>query len=132
MEKENSLAKLKNFARKLKQNLFVLYLSYKDKRTPWYAKVVAICVVAYAFSPIDLIPDFIPIIGYLDDLLIVPLGISFALTLIPQTIIDDNRTQAETLRKNGKPKNWFVGFLFILIWIALAMWIGKVVVGEFS
>ncbi|MBB4826061.1 uncharacterized membrane protein YkvA (DUF1232 family) [Sporosarcina luteola] len=77
--------KLKSFARKLKKNLFVLYLAYKDSRTPLLAKIVAICVVAYAFSPIDLIPDFIPFIGYLDDLIIVPLGISLALRLIPPT-----------------------------------------------
>ncbi|MEH7121248.1 YkvA family protein, partial [Neobacillus vireti] len=115
--------------RKLKQNLFVLYLSYKDKKTPWYAKAVAICVVAYAFSPIDLIPDFIPIVGYLDDLIIVPLGISFALKLIPSNILDNHQVQAEELRKKGKPKNWFVGFLFILTWIAVAVWWGKVIMG---
>jgi uncharacterized membrane protein YkvA (DUF1232 family) len=95
MEKENNLTKLKNYARKLKQNLFVLYLSYKDKRTPCYAKVVAICVVAYAFSPIDLIPDFIPVLGYLDDLIIVPIGISIALKLIPPYIIDEHLAQGE-------------------------------------
>jgi uncharacterized membrane protein YkvA (DUF1232 family) len=83
MEQQNTLTKLKNYARKLKQNLFVLYLSYKDNRVPWFAKLVAICVVAYAFSPIDLIPDFIPVLGYLDDLIIVPLGISLTLKLIP-------------------------------------------------
>ncbi|MEH7547217.1 uncharacterized membrane protein YkvA (DUF1232 family) [Neobacillus bataviensis] len=127
MEKENVLTKLKNYARKLKHNLFVLFLSYKDDRVPWYAKVVAICVVAYAFSPIDLIPDFIPVLGYLDDLIIVPLGMSLALKLIPHHVIEDNRAKAEEMRKNGKPKNWFVGILFILIWIAFAIWIGKVI-----
>jgi len=129
MEKDNVLEKLKSYARQLKQNLFVLYLSYKDKRTPWYAKAVTICVVAYAFSPIDLIPDFIPIVGYLDDLIIVPLGISLALKLIPTNIIDHHQVQAEELRKKGKPKNWFVGFLFILTWIALAVLLGKVLMG---
>lgn len=132
MEKENLLSKLKKFARQFKQDLFVLYLSYKDKRTPWYAQAVAICVVAYAFSPVDLIPDFIPILGYLDDLIIVPLGISLALKLIPPNIIDEHRVQAEELRKNGKPTNWFVGFLFILTWVALAVWIGKVIMGFFK
>jgi len=76
--RNNLLSKFKAFAKKFKQNLFVLYLSYKDSRTPWYAKLVAMLIVAYAFSPIDLIPDFIPILGYLDDLIIVPLGIIFA------------------------------------------------------
>ncbi|WP_042461929.1 YkvA family protein [Neobacillus dielmonensis] len=125
MEQENTLTKLKSYARKLKQNLFVLYLSYKDHRVPWYAKLVAICVVAYAFSPIDLIPDFIPVLGYLDDLIIVPLGISLALRLIPPYIIEENREKAEEMRENGKPKNWITAILFILIWILLALWVGK-------
>ncbi|WP_144553254.1 YkvA family protein [Bacillus sp. X1(2014)] len=129
MEQENTLTKIKNYARKLKQNLFVLYLSYKDHRVPWYAKLVAICVVAYAFSPIDLIPDFIPVIGYLDDLIIVPLGISLALKLIPPYIIEENREKAEEIRKKGKPKNWFVAVLFIMIWILLAFWVGKLLLG---
>ncbi|MEH7130541.1 YkvA family protein [Neobacillus drentensis] len=131
MEQENTLTKLKNYARKLKQNLFVLYLAYKDNRVPWYAKWVAICVVAYAFSPIDLIPDFIPVLGYLDDIIIVPLGISLALKLIPAYIIEENREKAEEIRKNGKPKNWFVAVLFILIWISLAFWVGKLLCGIF-
>jgi uncharacterized membrane protein YkvA (DUF1232 family) len=132
MEKANVITKLKSYARKLKQNLFVLFLSYKDNRVPSYAKVVAICVVAYAFSPIDLIPDFIPVLGYLDDLIIVPFGISLALKLIPRHVIEDNRTKAEEMRKNGKPKNWFVGILFILIWIVFAVWIGKVIFELFN
>ena len=131
MEQENTLTKLKSFARKLKQNLFVLYLSYKDNRVPWFAKLVAICVVAYAFSPIDLIPDFIPVLGYLDDLIIVPLGISLALKLIPPYIIEENREKAEDFRKNGKPKNWLTGALFILIWIVVAVWISKIVYDYF-
>lgn len=132
MEQQNTLTKLKNYARKLKQNLFVLYLSYKDHRVPWYAKLVAICVVAYAFSPIDLIPDFIPILGYLDDLIIVPLGISLALKLIPAYVIEENKEKAEEIRKKGKPKNWFVALLFILIWLFLAFWIGKIVYGLYK
>jgi uncharacterized membrane protein YkvA (DUF1232 family) len=131
MDQEKTLTKLKNYARKLKQNLFVLYLSYKDNRVPWYAKLIAICVVAYAFSPIDLIPDFIPVLGYLDDLIIVPLGISLALKLIPPYIIEENREKAEEIKKSGKPKNWFVAIIFILIWILLAFWVGKVLYGLF-
>jgi len=127
MKNDNKLTKFKNYARKLKQDLFVLYLSYKDNRTPWYAKAVAICVVAYALSPIDLIPDFIPVLGYLDDLILVPLGISLALKLIPPHIIEENRTMAEEMKKNGNPKNWLVGILFILIWILLAVWIGNLI-----
>jgi len=124
----NLISKFKAFAKKIKQNLFVLYLSYKDPRTPWYAKLVAIFVVAYAFSPIDLIPDFIPILGYLDDLIIVPLGIILALKLIPPYVIDDNKEEAEKLKQSGKPKNWFVGILFIIIWIIFAVWICKIII----
>ncbi|WP_261134843.1 YkvA family protein [Bacillus sp. Marseille-Q3570] len=119
------MRKLKSYAYKLKQNLFVLYLSYKDNRTPWFAKVFTLCVVAYAFSPIDLIPDFIPLLGYLDDLILVPLGISLALKLIPTYIIEENRAKAVDIGRNGKPKNWFVGVIFILIWVLLALWILK-------
>ncbi|KOP70237.1 hypothetical protein AMS59_20640 [Lysinibacillus sp. FJAT-14745] len=125
----NSLiSKLKAFAKKLKQNLFVLYLSYKDPRTPWYAKLLAMLVVAYAFSPIDLIPDFIPVIGYLDDLIIVPLGITLALKLIPHNVIEDNKEAAEELKQSEKPKNWFVGILFITIWVIFAVWISKIII----
>lgn len=129
MKKESAFTKLKSYASKLKQNLFVLYLSYKDSRVPWYAKVAAICIVSYAFSPIDLIPDFIPVFGYLDDLIIVPVGISLALKLLPPAVIVENRAKAEEIRKNGAPKNWFVGILFILIWILSAFWIVKWAVG---
>ncbi|WP_214629231.1 YkvA family protein [Paenibacillus agaridevorans] len=123
----DTLKKLRSFARKLKNNLFVLYLSYKDPRTPLFAKIVAICVVAYAFSPIDLIPDFIPVLGYLDDLILVPLGIALALKLVPSQIIEDSRVRAQEMKKNGKPKNWFVGTLFITVWILFAIWIGKLI-----
>ncbi|MFS0766058.1 YkvA family protein [Peribacillus phoenicis] len=132
MKAENKLTILKNYARKLKQDLFVLYLSYKDSRTPWYAKAFAICVVAYAFSPIDLIPDFIPILGYLDDLILVPLGISLALNLIPPHVIEDNREKAEEVKRNGKPKNWLVGILFILIWVLFAIWVSKLIIDLIS
>lgn len=126
MKNKKVISHLKSYAKKLKQNLFVLYLSYKDPRTPWYAKAVAICVVAYAFSPIDLIPDFIPILGYLDDLVIVPLGILLALKLIPSIIIQENLKAADELKRYGKQKNWLVGILFILIWFLFALWICKI------
>lgn len=124
MARNTWIDNLKGQVRKLKQNLHVLYLSYRDPRVPWYAKIVAISVVAYAFSPIDLIPDFIPILGYLDDLVIVPLGIILALKLIPSLIIQEYRIKAEEIRQNGKPKNWIMGVLFIAIWISLAVWSG--------
>lgn len=121
-----ALEKLKHKAREIKQNIFVLFLAYKDARVSWYAKLFAALVVAYAFSPIDLIPDFIPILGYLDDIVIVPLGIMLALKLIPQPVIEECKVKAEQIRKNGKPKNWVTGALFITIWILAAFWIGSI------
>jgi uncharacterized membrane protein YkvA (DUF1232 family) len=127
MGESKVLERAKAKAREIKRNVFVLYLACKDPRVPWYAKAFAVLVVAYAFSPIDLIPDFIPVLGYLDDLVIVPLGIALALKMIPQPIIDDCRERAEEIRKQGKPKNWLMGAAFIVIWILLAVWLGALV-----
>jgi len=114
---------IKMWAKQLKRKVFVLYFAYKDNRTPWYAKLFAICVVAYAFSPVDLIPDFIPIIGYLDDVILVPLGVMIALKMIPEIVIQDCTVKAEERIKQGKPKNWVVGSLIILVWIVAVLWI---------
>ncbi|WP_046178367.1 YkvA family protein [Domibacillus tundrae] len=116
--------RLKNWAKQLKRRLFVLYFAYQDERVPWYAKVFTACVVAYAFSPIDLIPDFIPVLGYLDDLILVPLGIFLALKMIPEPVIADCEVKAEELIKNGKPKNWVAGAAVLFIWVLALSWIG--------
>lgn len=118
------LQKLKSWARKLKKQIFILYLAYKDERVPWYAKFFTACVVAYAFSPIDFIPDIIPILGYLDDVIIVPLGIMLALKMLPTSVIKDCTEKAEELLKKGKPKNWIVGSIIILIWGLILIWGG--------
>lgn len=112
-----------SWAKKLKKQIYILYLAYKDKRVTWYAKLFTACVVAYAFSPIDLIPDFIPILGYLDDIIIVPLGIMLALKMLPKSVIIDCTLRAEELMKAGKPKNWIVGSIIIIIWSLLFAWI---------
>jgi uncharacterized membrane protein YkvA (DUF1232 family) len=127
MARRSLLDKAKMKAREIKQNIFILYLAYRHPRVPWYAKLFTLCVVAYAFSPIDLIPDFIPILGYIDDLILVPLGISIALKMIPRDVIEECRHKAEEIRKNGKPKNWLTAGLFIMIWIVLVIWLGKLV-----
>lgn len=114
---------IKMWAKQLKRKVFILYFAYKENRTPWYAKLFAICVVAYAFSPVDLIPDFIPVLGYLDDVILVPLGVMLALKLIPKAVIQDCTVKAEERIKHGKPKNWLVGILIILVWIVAALWI---------
>jgi uncharacterized membrane protein YkvA (DUF1232 family) len=108
---------LKEKARQLKRQTYVLYLAYRSPGTPWYAKVFGALVVAYAFSPIDLVPDFIPILGYLDDLILVPAGIALALKMIPEEVLAAARRQAETEFVDGKPKNWVVGAIIIAIWV---------------
>jgi uncharacterized membrane protein YkvA (DUF1232 family) len=107
-------------ARQLKTETYTLYLAYRDPRVPWYARLFAACVVAYAFSPIDLIPDFIPVLGYLDDLILVPLGISLAIRMIPEPVLAEARQQAQEIMAEGKPTNWLAAAIIILIWILLA------------
>jgi uncharacterized membrane protein YkvA (DUF1232 family) len=125
MIKAKMFGTLKNKARDVKKKVFILYLACRDPRVPWYAKAFTLLVVAYVFSPVDLIPDFIPVIGCLDDLLLVPLGISIAIKMIPEPVLRDYRKQAEAVQKNDRPTNWAAGILFIAIWILLALWFGK-------
>ena len=91
---QNMLEKLRSRANTLKRETVAVYLAAKDPRTPWHAQAIAICTVAYAFSPIDLIPDFIPILGYLDDVILVPAGIALAIRLIPAEVLEDAREKA--------------------------------------
>ncbi|MEP9409139.1 DUF1232 domain-containing protein [Peribacillus frigoritolerans] len=114
--------KIKTWARSLKRQIFILYFACKDERVPWHAKVFTACVVAYAFSPIDIIPDFIPILGYLDDVILVPIGIMIALKMIPKNVLTDCEVKAEVMMKNGKPKNWIVGSLIVMIWVLIIIW----------
>jgi uncharacterized membrane protein YkvA (DUF1232 family) len=109
----------KRRVRQLKVETYTLYLAYKDPRVPWYAKVFAACVVGYAFSPIDLIPDFIPILGYLDDLVLVPLGITRAIKMIPQTVLDECRENAQEALGQHKPRNWVAAGVIIAVWLLL-------------
>jgi uncharacterized membrane protein YkvA (DUF1232 family) len=106
-------------ARKLKLEVYALYIASKDRRVPWYARVVAVTVVAYAFSPIDLIPDPIPVLGYLDDLILIPLGIALVIKLIPVEVLQDCREKAALTMKAGKPRNWVAGGIIILIWLSI-------------
>ena len=116
------LNQLKLWAKKLKKQLFILYLAYKDERVSWYIKLFTACVVAYAFSPIDLIPDFIPVLGYIDDIIIVPLGIMIALKMLPKNVIEDCTLKAEELIQNEKPQNWVAGSIIIIVWLLIFMW----------
>ena len=114
--------KIKSWARSLKRQIFILYFACKDERVPWLAKVFTACVVAYAFSPIDIIPDFIPILGYLDDVILIPIGIMIALRMISKNVLTDCEVKAEEMMKNGKPKNWIVGSLIVMIWVLIIIW----------
>jgi uncharacterized membrane protein YkvA (DUF1232 family) len=111
---------LKKRAADLKTETYALYLAYQDQRTPWYAKAFAGVVIAYAFSPIDLIPDFIPVLGYLDDLVLVPLGIALALKMIPVEIMAECREKAREVNRSGKPNNWFAAAIIVLSWLLIA------------
>ena len=121
---------LQQQARKLKKETYAIYLACKDPRVPWYAKLLAGCIVAYAFSPIDLIPDFIPIIGYLDDLIIVPLLIWLALKMIPAAVLNECREKAEAAMGQGKPSSKIAAVIIVMIWIVLAIlifvWMGQI------
>jgi uncharacterized membrane protein YkvA (DUF1232 family) len=97
-----------------------VYLALRDPRVPWYARLFAACVIAYAFSPIDLIPDPIPVLGYLDDLVIVPLGIALALRMIPKPVLAECRLRAEAAGGLRKPKNYAAAAVIVAIWILLA------------
>ncbi|MEA2597099.1 MAG: hypothetical protein QOF01_3568 [Thermomicrobiales bacterium] len=110
----------KTRVRRLKTELVALSLAYRDPRTPWYAKVVAACVVGYAFSPLDLIPDPIPILGYLDDLVLLPLGIALAIRLIPPAVLADARAQANDPDRPRAPANRLAAAAIVLVWLALA------------
>ena len=114
------LAGLKQRARNLKAETFALYLAARDPRTPWYAKLVVAVIVAYAFSPIDLIPDFIPVLGYLDDLILIPIGIALAIKLVPHQILAECRARAQETIQNGKPVSRVAAAAIVVIWLLLA------------
>jgi uncharacterized membrane protein YkvA (DUF1232 family) len=111
----NSIRWLKAMAARLKGELFTLRLAARDPRTPWYAKAFIVCVVAYALSPIDLIPDPIPILGYVDDLLLLPLGLYLALKMIPETVLAENRQKAATMTAR-LPKSYVAAAAVVLLW----------------
>ena len=107
-------------ARQLERETYALYLAYRDPRTPWYARLWAAVVVAYAFSPIDLIPDPIPVLGYLDDLVLVPLGIALALKMIPDRVLIDARARAAEAIEAGKPVSRAAAVVVVATWLVIA------------
>ena len=116
--------KLKDWARSIRRDAHAIYLAARDTRTPWYAKALALCVAAYAVSPIDLIPDFIPVIGYLDDIVIVPLGIMAVVALIPADVMAESRAAAALAAE--RPVSVTAAVVIALVWalsIGLAAWL---------
>ncbi len=109
----------KRWAGRLKVEVYALYLAYRDPRVPWYARVFAACVVGYAFSPIDLIPDPIPILGYLDDLILIPLGVALAIRMIPAEVLEDCREKAQSAE--GRPVNRWAAVFVVAVWVILAV-----------
>lgn len=118
----------KQWARALKRDVLVVYLAARDPRTPWALRLLALAVAAYALSPIDLVPDFIPVLGYLDDLLIVPLGLALVLRLLPPPVLLAARERAA--RMLARPRSWLAAALIIMLWVLLAVllfawWLGR-------
>lgn len=117
-----SLGEWKQWAGRLKSETYALYLAYRDPRVPLYAKLFAALVVGYAFSPIDLIPDPIPVLGYLDDLILVPLGVALAVRMIPEDVLSESRQKArEMLERGERPVSRVAGAIIVVLWLALAV-----------
>ena len=116
------LTAAKGWARSIKRDVVALWYAARDPRVPWYAKAVAACVVAYALSPIDLIPDFIPVLGYLDDVILVPLGIIAAVKLVPDELMEEFRERATQLPQ--RPRSYAGAIAIAVIWIAAGLALG--------
>ena len=121
------IARLREWARALKREAYALWLAYRDPRTPWYAKLVGAIVVGYAFSPIDLVPDFIPVLGYLDDAVLLPLGIALAIRLVPREVMDECREKAALAEGAARPRCRAAAVVIVAIWLAAAAAVGTVV-----
>ena len=112
---------LKERASSLKKNIPAVFLALKAKETPILAKILAFLTVAYALSPIDLVPDFIPVLGYLDDVLVLPALVALTVKLIPKDIFERYRQEAEGMWENGNPKKWYYAVPIVLLW-TLIIW----------
>ena len=119
---------LKDRAKQLKTDIPAVFLALKRKETPWGAKVLAALTVGYALSPIDLIPDFIPVLGYLDDLIILPAMVALTVRLIPAAVMKECRAQAVEMWQNGKPKRWYYAVPIVLVWLLVVFLIVRAVV----
>ena len=125
------LTKIKAIAARLKREVLALYFVGRDPRTPRHVKILIGLVIAYALSPIDLIPDFIPVLGYVDDLLLLPLGIWLAIRLTPPEIFEAARAKA-ALAEQQLPRNWRAGAVIVLLWLVAMILIAHYALGKFS
>ncbi len=124
------IQRIRQFARTLKRETYALYLAYQHPDTPWYARVWAFGVVAYAISPIDLIPDFIPILGFLDDAILLPVGIWIAIRLIPPSVMTECRARShDILDKPTSPAGRWAAVVIVILWLLLAGLVIKAVRG---
>ncbi|MCJ8165190.1 YkvA family protein [Pontibacter sp. E15-1] len=123
------LQKWKELVRQLKEDVYTLYLASKDPRVPFAAKVVLVVTVAYAFSPIDLIPDFIPLLGYLDDMLILPLGIWLSIKLIPAPVLAHYRQLARE-QMNLRKTNYVMAGVIVIIWLLIGYWMYQAYIAQ--
>jgi uncharacterized membrane protein YkvA (DUF1232 family) len=116
------MARLRRWAEALERDVLALWFCYRDPRMPPVAKILAVIIVAYALSPIDLIPDFIPVLGYLDELILLPAGIYVVLRLIPSTVLQDSRERAAEwlAARNARPVSYTAAVVIVLIWLVLA------------
>ena len=119
---------LKARAKQLKTDIPAVFLALKKRETPWTAKVLAALTIAYALSPIDLIPDFIPVLGYLDDLIILPAMVALTVRLIPAEVMAACRAEAEGMWQNGKPKRWYYALPIVAVWLLVVFLIVRAVV----
>lgn len=118
---------LKDKAKKLKTDIPALFMALKDKDTPIIAKIFAAITVGYALSPIDLIPDFIPILGYLDDLILLPVLVTLTIHFIPHETFERCKLEAKGIWKNGRPKKWYYSIPILLIWLSIIIMIINII-----
>ena len=118
---------LKERTKQLKTDIPAVFLALKKRETPWTAKLLAALTIGYALSPIDLIPDFIPVLGYLDDLIILPAMVALTVRLVPAEVMANCRAEAEGLWKDGKPKRWYYAIPIVLVWLLVVFLIVRAI-----
>jgi len=122
------MEKIKQRVKQLRNETYTLYIACKDPRVPLHVKILISLIVGYVFSPIDLIPDFIPILGQVDDLILIPLGIAIVRKMIPQAILDECRLKSKEILDQEKPKNWTTSIIVTLIWLLIILVIVIVII----